>query len=601
MKKLIYSLILFACVGAVNGQQDMFSFPNQLSCTQFPQNSGDSPEYFTARGSWHGYTLPAEGDTENYGKFGGPYCLKTNKWISPSLLQLSFNVAGKGSVPLASAQETEFSQFPGMLYQEFTFPDYKIEIKLNIISPRSSLYQATAINTSDKTQNISMTLSGEMFEGIGEGEKFTDGWIFKIDNKDDIFWLVRFRLDTEMELMYSTQDYQFAYKQLQTVAPGDTLRIAAVVSQYFKGDQQQDVVFASEALNAPETQIERNEALWKYIIGTIKTTDSELKKLCLKSIQTLHLNMRSFLPGFGNYNFVPGSGISSHYVNVDESWLMASSLILFDTKLAMHQFASVMSAQNSDGSINKYISIDRDQPVSSRPNEKPMAAWTAYNIFSAEQDKDFLTTIYPLIENYHNYWYENRDANKNLWCENQDGVETVEINTMLFSEKYCLKKMAEILGDTAKANVYQTQINQIKKEFNKYFFDKDKKKYCNFDLKTNTYEVANDAVGYCLWSGLASYESAEAYAIEIDNHIFDGYYDKLFASGDYDMEYFYFLIAGLKQYTLVEISDDIKTKLLKEQLKNYKTKPLTSTDPETNSKVMNSSVAASVLILLINY
>jgi hypothetical protein len=75
----------------------------------------------------------------------------------------------------------------------------------------------------------------------------------------------------------------------------------------------------------------------------------------------------------------------------------------------------------------------------------------------------------------------------------------------------------------------------------------------------------------------------------------------LFASGNYDIEYYYYLIAGLKQYTLVEISNDLKTKLLSEQIKATKTQPIKSLDMETNKLVKNSSVAAAVLLLLINY
>ncbi len=601
MKKILIIILGFWLTQPLFSQQDMYSFPNQIKCTLFPSSINDAPEYYTAKGSWFGFTLPATDDTENYGKFGGPYCMKTNKWISPSLLQFDFGVAGKGSIPLASANETEFSQLPGMLYQKFVFPDYLIELKLNFISPRTTLYQATAINTSDKAKSISMMLTGEMFEGLGEAEKFTDGWMFKIDKKDDVFWLVRFRLDGEMELTYSTQDYQFSYKQLQTIAPGDTLKIVAVVSEYFKGDQKQDVVFASEALNDPQTQVDKNYGLWQYILSKINNTNPELKKLCLKSVQTFYLNMRSFLPGFGNYNLVSGTGIRDHYINTDESWLISTGLIFFDTKLAMHQLVTILSAQNTDGSINKYVPIDVGQKLPNILSEKPMAAWTAYNIYSADPDKGFLGTVFPLIEANHNYWYENRDANKNLWCEDEEGVETVKINAMLFTEKFCLKKMAEILEDSVKVNLYQGQINQIKKEFSKYFVDKDNKRYCNYDLKTNTYVITEDVIGYCLWSGLATYESAEIYAIEIDKHIFDGYYDELFASGNYDIEYYYFLIAGLKQYTLVDISNDIKTKLLNQQLKTYNTTTLEYFDPSTNLKIKNSTVMAAVLTLLINY
>jgi putative isomerase len=601
MRKIFYTVLILGIAANLIAQKDIKSFADQIKCSHFPETPDDKAEYYTSRGAWFGYTIPEVFDTENLGKFGGPYCIKTDKWMAQSLLQFNFGVAGKGSIPLASADEIEISQFAGQLQQIFTFPDYRIELNLNIVSPRTALYQATAINISDKNQSISMLLSGEMFDGLGEAEKFTDGWLYKVDKKDDIFWLVRFRLDGEMELNYSTQNYEFSFKQLQTVAPGDSIRIVAVVSQYFKGDQQQDVAISSDALNVPETHVKRNELFWNSVVELMKTEDLEYRKLCMKSLQTIHLDMRSYLPGFRNFNFVPDTGIESHYIDTDKSWLLASALIGFDPTLAMHQLASILAAKNADGSLNKFISIDKSQPLSSPLNEKPMAAWTAYNIWAVSPEKEFLTQIYPLLEEYHKYWYTSRDANKNLWCENADGIESVELNAMLFTEKYCLKKMAELMGDTVKAKKYQVEIDRIKTDFNKYFFNKEKKLYFDVDIKTNSPVATEDVIGYCLWSGLATWESAEAYAISIDQLIFDGYYDSLFASGNYDIEYYYYLIAGLKQYTLVEISNDLKTKLLSEQLKATKTQPIKSLDMETNKLVNNSSVAAAVLLLLINY
>jgi hypothetical protein len=137
--------------------------------------------------------------------------------MSPGLLKLNMSIAGKGEMDFTKAKKTEIAQYPGLLTQRFDFDNIRLELNLETVTIRSSLYQALAINTSEKDQSISMSLSGSMFEGLGEGEKFPDGWMFKVDGKDDVFWVVRFRLDAAMELSYSTLDYEFKFKQMQTV------------------------------------------------------------------------------------------------------------------------------------------------------------------------------------------------------------------------------------------------------------------------------------------------------------------------------------------------------------------------------------------------
>jgi len=601
MKRIALLIILLIPTYILQAQSDLINYPNLLIANHFPDDSSDKPEYLASQGLWHGYTVPDTNDTENFGKFGGPYCLKTNKWISPSLLQFNFGVPGKGNIPLATAEKSEISQIPGMLYQKFTFKDYFVELELNAISSRTSLYVAKIVNTSDSTQTFSMKVGGKVFDGLGEAEKFTDGWLFKVDKKEDVFWLLRFRLDSQMELNYSTVDYEFSFKQMQPVAPGDTLRIVAVISQYFKGDNKQEVMLASEALENPLKYLNKTVKMWDYLIRTMKFVDLSSKELSIKSLETLYLNLRGYLPGFTNFNIMPGTGMSTPYFNVEESWLIASSLVIFDKNIAKHQLASILSSKNPDGSINKYITTDKDRPVNSQLNEKPMLAWTAWNIYLGAVDGEFLKSIFPMIEDYHNYWYSYHDVNKNLWCENNDGIESVEINAMLFTEKYCLKNMAKMLGDSIKANMYSLELDSMKAEFNKYFFDSEKMQYCDFDLKTNTKVVTEDVFGYCLWSGLANRREASAYAAETQYRIENGYYTKLFADGNFDIGYYFFMITGLKLYKYTELSDTVKNQLLAEQYKTYKTSALKSYNADEKAVIENSSLTAAVLLLLLNY
>ncbi|MDD3859478.1 MAG: trehalase family glycosidase [Bacteroidales bacterium] len=601
MQRIILFSFILIISSSIYSQTEINNFKNHITCNYFSDSPYNEPEFYTSRGSWFGFTIPDSLNKNNFGKFGGPYCIKTQKWISKSLLEFDYGISGKGVISLSDSDEYEISQLPGMLYQKYVFPNIKIELKLSFISNRTCLYQALLINTSNKEQDVSMRLKGTAFEELGKAENFSDGWMFKIDGKDDIFWLLRFRIDKDMEIMYTETDYEISYKDLLKLNSGDTLKLIATFSQYFKGDSKQDVMVASDALENPDNYLINNSKYWDAIYNAINTDNQNYKNLCLKSIQTLYNNLRSPLPYYSNYFFYRGKGIENSITDVEESWLIASSLIKFDTRLAMHQLASVLVSMNPDSSINRFLSFNPNNEMSSAINQKPMAAWTCWNIFSVSKDLDFLIQAFPLIEAYHNYWYTKNDKNGNLWCEDNEGIETVELNALLYTEKYCLEKMSKIIGDTAKSITYQNQIEDIQNNFNKYFYNNSLKKYCDHSLTSDTIIISNSAPGYCLWSGLSSIEIATEYAKQVDQMINSGYYLSLLKSEKYNVDYFYFLISGLKLYGFNGISEYLKSELINVYINQNANLSLKYYDNEKNSYIENSSMTAAVILLLVNY
>lgn len=590
----LFSLSLYS-------QTDLSKSQNLINCRYFPDSPFDNAEFYTSRGLWYGFTIPEISDKTNYGKFGGPYCLRTQKWISKSLIEFDFGISGKGVIPLSDADSAIICQFPGMLYQKFFFDKIIVELKLNYISNRTCLYQASVVNLDNKDQSVSMRLKGSAFENIGVAEKFLDGWMFKIDGKDEIFWLIRFRTDNAMEMEYSETDYKFSYKELQIIRPGNTLKMVATISQYFIGDPKQDVQVASESLENPGKYEKNNQQYWEIINNLITIDSDELKKLSLKCVVTLFNNLRSPLPEQANYYFFRGQGKENSICDIDETWLVSSALIRFDTRLAMHQLASVLTSLNPDSSINRFLSFNHDYEISSPISQKPMAAWTCWNIFSVSKDLDFLVQAFPLIEAYHNYWYTNCDKNNNSWCENSKGIETVELNALLYTEKYCLEKMSKILGDSVKVIQYQKQINDLRDNFNKHFYNDYLKQYCDISLLDDTIIISNTAAGYCMWSGLASYPIASEYAKSIDKMFNSGYYDGLFSSGEYSIDYYYFLLSGLKLYGYNQLAELLKSSILSEVFSLDEEDSLNYYDKDKSGFIENSSMTSAIILLLLNY
>ncbi|MDD4157569.1 MAG: hypothetical protein PHY08_13470, partial [Candidatus Cloacimonetes bacterium] len=370
-----------------------------MNCSYFPSYSDDSvTNVFSNNGSWFGIGIPSADSPERFGKFAGPYSFYNDKWISRSLMQFNFGVVGFGKIQYEFAKDFEVVQFPGLLYQKFIFDDYQIEIRAVFISGRTCLFKADAINTSDKKIPMTWMVNGDAYEEIGEVDKFTDVWMYRVDNKDDVFWLLRFELDDKVNLVFGADSFEFSYKEPQWIEPNDTLSVVTTLSQYFKGDDKGEVEMVSQALKDPEQFFDKNQNMWSYFASNIIVQNEAYKKISIKSLQTLLMNLRSYIPEFKNYFFVEKSDIEQEYINVDENWFYASAMIRYDISLATHALASTVSNLNKDSSLNNIIPVLNYNDSISILNNRPMAAWTAWNIFAIKPDVSMMKVFYPLIK-----------------------------------------------------------------------------------------------------------------------------------------------------------------------------------------------------------
>ncbi|MDD2633977.1 MAG: hypothetical protein PHW82_00595 [Bacteroidales bacterium] len=599
--KNLFGIILFALVINVSYAQIMYNYPYQMECSYFPSYSQDSvTNVFSNNGSWFGLGLPSVEETNRFGKFAGPYSFYNDKWIGRSLIKFNFGIDGIGKIQYEFANDFEIVQYPGLLYQKFVFDDFFIEIKAAFVSGRTCLFEAKAINTSDKILPMSWMINGDAYEEMGETDRFTDVWMYKIDGKDDIFWLLRYKLDDEINLVFQEDAYEISYKKPQWIEPNDTLSIVTTLSQYFKGDDKSEVEMVTEALNNPKRFFDNNEKMWTFLISNVVAQNEMHKKISVKALQTLLMNLRSLIPDFKSYFFVERNGLNNEYINVDENWFYASSMIRYDISLATHALVSAMSNLNQDNSLNTIVPVLNHVDNIPIISEKPMAAWTAWNIVSIKSDTNIMKVIYPLIKANHEFWYSHRDDNNNFWCEDNLGVERVDVNAMLFSEKYCLKKIAERLGYLDDVKMYKEQMDSIKLAFNHYFFDIQQSEYVNINIKSGQKIAADDVIGYALWAGLASLDIADFYSQKLNMVVNNGAYKSKFESGDFDIEYYYFLISGLNLYKYETVADNLLNILLETVLDDSKNKPLPSYG---KGKLNNdsSSLTAAVLLLLLNY
>jgi hypothetical protein len=595
---LFFYLILFSIFGF---SQFMHLFSDDIDCRYFPKNSRDTVvDVFSTSGSWFGLGIPSANQTEKFGKFAGPYSFFDNKWISKSLLEFNFGIPGVGKIQYESANDFELVQFPGMLYQKFVFDNFYLEIRAIFISGRTCLFKADAINTSNQRVPMSWMVKGDAFEELGEADKFTDGWMYKIDNMEDVFWLIRFRLDDEMNLVFNPDSFEFSYKNPIWVEPQDTFSIVTTLSQYFKGDLRKDIMLSSEALQDPNVFFERNDNLWNFLVTNVVVQNDDLRNLSLQALQTMFLNLRSYLPTFQNYFFNQNSNQQNEAIYVDENWFYASAMIRYDPNVSIYCLNAVVSNLNIDSSLNQIIPVLGSIDNNSGLSQRPMAAWTAWNAFSAKPKKEIMQRLYPLIKASHQYWYSHQNMNGNLWCEDDNGVERPDINAMLFSEKYCLNKMAQELSFEDDVEIYQQQMDSMKLSYNSHFFDTNLAGLANINISSSSTQLNDEAIAYALWAGLAAFDVADYYANIVRNNIEEGVYKDIFKTGKFDISYYYFLISGLKLYKYEEEANRLRGQLL-EVVRNDTKNNIIPSYGLNGKEYNNSTLTASVLLLLMNY
>lgn len=599
---LFYGFLLLIFSYNLNSQIDIFKIPDQIACNYFPKKSDDYANTCTGRGLWHGYTIPTIYDTEHLGQFGGPYCYYTNKWLAESLLKVEFSVGGIGNIVLASADEISISQFPTHLIQSFQFQDYKLEAKLSYISHRTSVIEVFAINTSQNNQKFNISVGGSIFPDVATADKFTDGWMIKPINNDKLIWLVRVKVRGELDFAYSNSHYQLSYRMLQEIKPNDTLSLTIAISQYFIGDTQQDMEITNNALENPDSFLNKNINWWNFILGNFNKENPDYAKISAKAFQTIMLNLRSNLPGFTNFTFKNGSG-KRNLINTDEAWFVSSSLVLYDTKLALHNLLSVLLRHNPDGSFYKYIPINDSLYINKQIYQKPLLVWSIWNAFTVNPQPDIIKNTINIIEKCHNYWYEKRDIDFNGYCEDDSGFESVILNAMLFNEKHYLKNIYKYLHDSINEKKYQIQIDKMIKEFNYKFFNPEDAHYYDFNPQDSMWYSTDEVIGYVMWAGLASWDIARIIVEnEIRPKIESGYYKNVNIYNFYDPAYFFFLNKGLISYGFKDEAEKIKKDIKENILKTFSKGPINYyIDIVNDIKIENSSYLAACIIIYLNY
>ena len=355
-------------------------------------------------------------------------------------------------------------------------------------------------------------------------------------------------------------------------------------------EAKEEIENIKAVLKDPEKAFASNEKRWNgYLNRAIDKSGERYNKIAVKAIETLTTNWRSSAGAIKHDGVTPS--VSYKWFNgfwAWDSWKQAVATVYFNEELAKNNIRALFDYQIQEddkirpqdkGAIIDAIFYNADEERDgdggnwNERNSKPaLATWAVWEVYKVSGDKEFLKEMYPKLKAYHEWWYTNRDHNKNgvaeyggmihrfnnspeeiilaaAWesgmdnavrfdvegygkddigvkvFENKDknsklvgysiNQESVDLNSFLYAEKIDLAQMAEILGEKEDSENFYKSAAQLKEYINDKMFDEVTGYYYDlqFDEAGNTKLLVNrgkGTEGYIpLWANAADKEKAD--------------------------------------------------------------------------------------------
>lgn len=573
---------------------------------------------FVDLGAWHGYYQPEYGKYSMYGGFAGPFYLAEEYAanLSDSFNRIEIiNKATNKKYDLSKAK-VKFDYIPGKLIQNYELEDITLTMELIFVTNRTALIKTSIVNRTDSNLNLQLSWTGKMYNRLGKwntkSEKYDyitlnnslkkseNGVIVDFKEKR-LVWDYLMDDDTQFEIKHSlpvktkikNNTYRSQVEESIVIPPKDKLVTYTTESYTFsKSEANKEKNVVKEILSNSEVYFNENGKRWQsYIDKTVKTTDTNSRYdiAAIKAINTLMTNWRSPAGAIKHDGITPS--VSYKWFNgfwAWDSWKQAVATANFNEELAKNNIRALFDYQiKSDDKVrpqdagviidaifyNKDEDRDGDGGNWNERNSKPaLAAWAVWEVYKVSGDKEFLKEMYPKLKEYHNWWYTNRDFDKNgiaeyggmvhrlnntpeeiilaaAWesgmdnavrfdvegygaddigvkvLENKDakGVlvgysinqESVDLNSFLYAEKIYLSNMAEILNLPTEKKEYLASAKKIKEYVNTNMFDEKTGYYYDLqiDEKGNKKLLVNrgkGTEGYIpLWANLATKKEAK--------------------------------------------------------------------------------------------
>ena len=604
-------------------------FRNVLNVQGNPQvNLNDSystnaSNPFSDMGAWHAYYLPEKGATNLYGGFAGPLIVGEEYPInlSDTISKITLTNSDTGEVyDLSKAKNIMFDFYPGKLVQTYELDDFNLKLELIFATNRSALIKTEIENKKNTDLNLNLEWSGNIFNkspytisvndngeknyDLGQTLEATQNGVqvnfSNIRSTWSFFSTDQTKFNVEYDGNTSTaingNTYVTKLDNIVNIKPKNTFKTFSTQSYTFTTEEfNNEQVKINDLLENGDTYFNDNTNRWqnylnKAFSNTEKDSDPHYKDAAVKSIITLTTNWRSAAGAIKHDGIVPSLSYK-WFVGMWawDSWKQAVATANFDGELAKNNIRALFDYQiKGDDSVRPYdkgtiidaIFYNKDEQRggeggnwNERNSKPPLAAWAVWNVYKETNDIEFLKEMYPKLVDYHNWWYTNRDHDKNgiaeyggmvhpannsedeiilaaAWesgmdnatrfdkegfgsddagvhvFENKDNngntvgysinQESVDLNSYLYAEKGFLKSMADILGKTEDSQKYEVEAKNVGEYIRNNMFDKETGFFYDLQINEDGSEkklLVNRGKGtegwMPLWAKVATQDEAE--------------------------------------------------------------------------------------------
>ena len=499
---------------------------------------------FSDLGSWIGYALPENEANENTGGFVGPYMMTGRGWIASALAQPSMTVNGERFDFARNIQTAKY--YPSKLVQEFRNEQVYFVTELCYESAQTAVIRTSVRNISDKELDISLSYEGGLL-GKNASLKAMDKGVLINTGVEDAQLAVRF-LTADQVNVVGKDSLRVAEKVSLALASGAEYQGAYTETFAFDEASLQNELKAQSSMNV-EQVFTKNEERWNGYLASIFKGESpylkenKYRRVMVKAMITLVSNWRTPAGDILHDGCYP-SYCGFFGVWSWDSWKHASATALFNPELAKNEIRCLFDYQAENGMIPDYVSRFKER-INWRDTKPPLAAWAVMNVYENTGDKAFVEEMFDKLYKYHQWWYTDRDHDKNGVCEygSTDGTliaaawesgmdngvrfdeaemlknepenawsmnqENICLNSFLYAEKGYLAKMAQMLGKNELADKLTQEAKALKEHIQTKMFDPETGFF--YDTRIGTGEFIKVMGAECwlpLWAGIATPEQA---------------------------------------------------------------------------------------------
>lgn len=526
---------------------------------------------FSDLGAWHGYYLPKEGSKELYGSFPGPVIIAEEYPINLSASISKVNIYNEISRVWYELSEGtfEFKYYPGKLVQTYKLEDIEVSLNLIFVSNRSTLIETKIRNLTSQELTLKLKWTGSIFNEFREREEEAQYRLnqgiesiereiqvrfskvrenYKFFSSEEARFYINFNEDVSSEISGDT--YSTLLKNNIKIGAGKEYKNYSIQSYIFTHKElEKELIIGEEVFENPQKCLDENKTRWQeYLNKALKNNEiSSLKhkEAIVKTVETLVTNWRSPAGAIIHDGVVPTMSYK-WFIGLWawDSWKHAAAAARFNGELAKSNIEALFDYQiksNDElrpkdvGAICDAIFFNKDKSRggdggnwNERNSKPPLASWTVWMSYKATEDIEFLRNMYPKLKLYHQWWYNNRDHDKNgiaeygamvhekncsceqvilaaAWESGMDNAprfdvsgygaedtgvkvfenkhdngqvigysinqESVDLNSYLYAEKVFLRNIDKILGYHEEAMKYEEDAEYVKKYINENMFD----------------------------------------------------------------------------------------------------------------------------------